>query len=135
MCNYFQIHKGGRGGQSPPSSPLFLPWFRDRTYAPCPLFARTAFDGYAKSQLTFAKTVAELADNPSNAEHMYKRHVVGSVLPLITNDNTTVRANAVLVLSRLAGYSEQCARQMLCSHNLLKDLLGQVSKENVGTVT
>ncbi|XP_008185595.1 sperm-associated antigen 6-like isoform X3 [Acyrthosiphon pisum] len=37
---------------------------------------------------------------------------------------------AVLGLSRLAGNSRACAKQILCANNLLKGLLGQIASEN-----
>jgi hypothetical protein len=90
-----------------------------------------AFDNYAKSQLTFIQSITDLAAKPNYVECLYENNVIDIVLPLVTNINPTVRMNAVLSLARLAGNSENCAKQILCSKDLLNRLLGQIIKENV----
>ncbi|XP_029341517.1 sperm-associated antigen 6-like [Acyrthosiphon pisum] len=98
--------------------------------SPSPKAVVQTFDNYAKSQLTFVQNVAELASKPAYIECLYESHVVEIVLPLVTNINPTVRMNAVLCLVRLAGNSEPCAKQIVCSKSLLSRLLGQLVKEN-----
>ncbi|XP_027841252.1 sperm-associated antigen 6-like [Aphis gossypii] len=98
--------------------------------SPSPKVVVQTFDNYAKSQLTFVQNIAELAAKPAYIECLYESHVVKIVLPLVTNINPTVRMNAVLCLVRLAGHSEPCAKQIVCSKNLLSRLLGQLVKEN-----
>jgi len=80
------------------------------------------------------QNIAELAAKPAYIECLYESHVVKIVMPLVININPTVRMNAVLCLVRLAGNSEPCARQIVCSKNLLSRLLGQLVKENVSQV-
>ncbi|XP_025191306.1 sperm-associated antigen 6-like [Melanaphis sacchari] len=98
--------------------------------SPSPKAVVQTFDNYAKSQLTFVQNVAELAAKPAYVDCLYESHVIKIVLPLVTNINPTVRMNAVLCLVRLAGNSEPCAKQIVCSKNLLSRLLGQLVKEN-----
>lgn len=90
-----------------------------------------ALENYAKSQLSFVQTIAELAAKASYVECLYESHVVEIVLPLVTNINPTVRMNAVLCLARLTNNSEACANQILCAKSVLNRLFGQVAKENV----
>lgn len=77
------------------------------------------------------QNIAELAAKSSYVECLYDSHVIDIVLPLVININPTVRMNAVLCLVRLAGNSEPCAKQIVCSKTLLSRLLGQLVKENV----
>lgn len=94
-----------------------------------------AFENYAKSQLSFVQTIAELAAKSAYVECLHDSHVVEIVLPLVININPTVRMNAVLCLARLANNSESCANQILCAKSLLNKLFGQISKENVCKMT
>lgn len=84
--------------------------------------------------MTFVQNIAELAAKPSFVECLYYNQVVEIVLPLVTNINPTIRTNAVLSLGRLACNSELCAKQILNSKNVLHQLFGQISKENVRTI-
>lgn len=80
------------------------------------------------------QNIAELAAKPPYAECLYNCHAVEIVLSLVTNINPTVRMNAVLCLVRLAANSEPCAKQIVCSKNLLSRLLGQLVMENVSHI-
>ncbi|XP_008185594.1 sperm-associated antigen 6-like isoform X2 [Acyrthosiphon pisum] len=88
------------------------------------------FDTYAKSQLTFVQNFAGQANELAYAECLRENHAVEIVQPLLDNIDPEVRMTAVLGLSRLAGNSRACAKQILCANNLLKGLLGQIASEN-----
>lgn len=91
-----------------------------------------AFENYAKSQLTFVHSIAEMASKSLYAECLRESHVVDIIMPLSINMNATVRMNVILALGRLAGHSELCSKQMLCSKNLLYQMLyEQIGQENV----
>ncbi|XP_060845328.1 sperm-associated antigen 6-like [Rhopalosiphum padi] len=88
------------------------------------------FDTYAKSQLAFVQSFAAQAAKPTYVECLSKSNAVEIVQPLLVNIDPVVRMNAVLGLARLAGNSKKCAKQIMCADSLLKELLGQISKEN-----
>ncbi|CAI6359268.1 unnamed protein product [Macrosiphum euphorbiae] len=88
------------------------------------------FDAYAKSQLTFVQNFAGQANKLAYAECLRESQAVEIVQPLLDNIDPEVRTTAVLGLSRLAGNSRSCAKQILCADNLLKGLLGQVANED-----
>ncbi|XP_022166817.1 sperm-associated antigen 6-like [Myzus persicae] len=88
------------------------------------------FDTYAKSQLSFVQSFAGQANKLAYVECLRENHAVEIVQPLLDNIDPVVRTTAVLGLSRLAGNSRSCAKQILCANNLLKGLLGQIDNEN-----
>lgn len=77
------------------------------------------------------QNISELASKSSYIECLINHNVVEIVMPLTVSGNPAVRMNAVLGLARLAGNSELCVKQILCSKNLLNRILGQITTENV----
>ncbi|KAL5238775.1 hypothetical protein ACI65C_006185 [Semiaphis heraclei] len=93
-------------------------------------YVQKIFDTYAKSQLSFVQSFAGQANKLAYAEYLIECRAVEIVHPLLDNIDPEVRTTAVLGLSRLAGKSQSCAKQILCTNNLLKELLGQIANEN-----
>ncbi|CAH1733320.1 unnamed protein product [Aphis gossypii] len=98
--------------------------------SPSSYYVQKIFETYAKSQLTFVQNFAGQAAKQAYIECLNKSNAVEIVQPLLDDIDPEVRMNAVLGLARLAGNSKKCAKQILCTDNLLKRLLGQIACEN-----
>ncbi|CAM6103253.1 unnamed protein product [Calypogeia fissa] len=84
---------------------------------------------YQKARITFAQTVAEFSNKPTNVEVLHNAGCMQLLRPLLLDSVPNIQQTAALALSRLAGYSEELA-EAIVHENILIQLVYSLREQN-----